>query len=305
MNQITYATREEWLADRHNRIGASESAGVLGYGYAGQSTTSIYADKVQPTLDEVIDATVAERFEIGLEQEPIIGRLFTKRSGLEVHHNDPERPTVCISDTRPYIAATLDGWVFDGQARVPWEAKNVGEYIASDWDNDSVPLRVQIQTQDQMYVTETAWAWVAALLGGNRFVWQRVERNQRFIEAMLLPVLDDFWAHVQRREPPPVDGTEATSAALKRLYDKDSGETVDLPDVALEWDEDLQGAKAAIKAAKAMKKEAENHIKAAIGSATFGVLPNGSRYSWKASKRNDPPREAKTISIRTLRRLEK
>jgi len=302
MKTLTYPTREAWLADRCNRIGASEAPGILGQGYSGESAVATYEKKVNPTLDEVIDATMAERMEIGTAMEPTIRRLFGERTGRTVISNDLS--TVHVSEERPHVAATLDGKVDDGKGIVPFEAKNVGEYVASDWDNNSVPMRVQIQVQDQMYVTETDWAYIAALLGGNRFVWRRVERNQRFIDAML-PVLDDFWAHVQRKEPPAVDGTEATSKALKRLYGQDNGEEVFLPAEAAEWDEDLEAAKTAIKAAKALKLEAENKLKAAIADATFGRLPGGVSYSWKTTERNDPPREAKTISIRTLRRLKK
>ncbi len=292
MNTITYATREEWLADRPNRIGASESPGILGAGYAGESAFNTYVKKVEPTLDEVIDATERERREVGLEQEPTIRRLFTKRTGMEVHYDDPERPRVYVSDDRPHLGTTLDGRVYDNDGLAPLEVKNVGEYVACDWDNDSVPLRVLIQVQHQMYVTKTERAYVAALLGGNRFVSKPVERDQRFIDAML-PVLDDFWDHVQRKEPPAVDGSKATAAALMRLYRFDSGEENTLPAEASEWDEDVVAAKSAIKAAESMRREAENKIKAAIGDATFGVLPHGGRYSWKTSERNDPPRKTR------------
>ncbi|KKK82760.1 hypothetical protein LCGC14_2800140, partial [marine sediment metagenome] len=190
MNQITYPTRDAWLADRHNRIGASESPGILGQGYAGESAFNTYVRKVSPTLDEVIDATVQERMDIGTAMEPTIRNLFEERTGLKVLFDDT--PVVHVSRSRSHLGATLDGAVIDGDGIAPFEAKNISEYVASEWENGSLPLRVQIQTQDQMYVTETGWAYIAALLGGRRFVWQRVERNQRFIEAMLLPVLDDF-----------------------------------------------------------------------------------------------------------------
>ncbi len=303
MKTITYPTREAWLADRPSRIGASEAPGILGEGYSGESAFATYEKKINPTLDELVDATLAERLKIGTKMEPVIRDLFYEETGLDVFTQAEQ--VVCVSDERPHVSATLDGAVFEvGGGRGVWEAKNVGEYVASDWDDNSVPLRVQIQTQDQMYVTGYQFAYVAALLGGNRFVFRRIERNQRFIDAML-PVLDDFWDHVQRRDPPPADNTEATSKALKRLYGNDNGEEILLPPEAAEWDENLKAAKSVIKAATAAKREAENKLKAAIAGATFGRLPDGSLYSWKTSERNDPPREAKTIEIRTLRRMAK
>ena len=313
MKQITYATREGWLADRPNRIGASESPGILGQGYAGESAFNTYVRKVSPTLDEVIDATLAERFDIGTRQEPLIGALFSERTGLFVYTD--EEPTVRVSDDRAYVAATLDGYVLTDEGAGTWEAKNVGEYDVRsdrhDWEDGPLPMRVQIQKQHQMFVTGWQFGYVAALLGGNRVVWHRVERNQRFIDNLVL-VLDDFWGHVQRREPPPVDGTEATAAALKRLYGKDNGETVMLPAMItlpgdkepVELDATRQELKASIKDRKAKLQFIDNTIKAAIGSATYGQVPGDkARYRWMTGEQHRKATEEKTISVKTFLRL--
>jgi predicted phage-related endonuclease len=114
-----------------------------------------------------------------------------------------------------------------------------------------------------------------------------------------------FWDLVESRTPPPVDGSEQTAEALKRLYAADDGSSVTLPAEAAQWDDALQTAKAAIKSAEETKRAIENQIKAAIGDATFGELPGGGRYKWGTIERNEPAREARIITYRQLRRLKK
>jgi hypothetical protein len=59
-------------------------------------------------------------------------------------------------------------------------------------------------------------------------------------------------------------------------------------------------AKEDIKEAEARKLAAENLIKAAIGEASFGDLPDGARYSWKQQSRKECVVAASTF--RVLRR---
>ncbi len=298
MKRETYETETEWLADRANHLGASETPGILGHGYADDSAMSTYAKKVNPTLDEVIDATLQERFEIGHLQEPVMRELFQRRTGLSVKHIPFE---VCVSEQRPYLAATLDGQVCDDDGMAVWEAKNVDAFLAPEWD-EACPLKVQIQVHHQMYVTGYRRAYIAALIGGNRLVWMRLDRNERFIDAML-PALDTFWECVTTRTPPLADGSNATARALSRLYAEDDGETIQLPLDAVDWDAKLQAVKAEIKELKANRTALENQIKAEIKTATYGEIPGGGRYSWKSADRKGYTVEP-TIT-RTLRRLKR
>jgi predicted phage-related endonuclease len=300
MIQQAHPDRETWLASRRHFIGASESPQLVGCGFQGQDAWSLYDRKVHGEPDA--DGPMPERLECGLALQPAILDLFTRRTGLEVV--DPGEYTVRLSEERPHVGTTLDGLTEDDDGRAIVEVKNVDGMFAGDWSDDEPPLRVAVQVQHQMYATGIDHAYVAALIGGNRLVTKRLERHERFL-AMLLPVVDAFWEHVQQRVPPPVDETQACREALARIYAEDNGATVALPAEAVEWDRELQEAKAAIKAAEETRRGIENRIKAAIGENTFGEIPGGGRYKWATTERHDPPREAKTITYRQLRRLKK
>jgi predicted phage-related endonuclease len=300
MQRLTYPSRDAWLADRHNRIGASESPGILGHGYANDSPLATYIKKVEPTLEEVIDETDRQRMDAGTLMEPVIAELFRRETGLVVER-DPQT-TVCVSGERPHVGCTLDGELVDNDGPAVWQAKNVGEYLAGEWKHDSIPLRVQIQEQHEMYVTGYPRAYIAALVGGNRLEWRVIERHDAFIRAML-PALDAFWEHVQKQQPPPPDASEATRRALHRLYAKETGETIELPDEAIEWDRQQSLYKGAIKRLKTKLTGVENQIKAVLKDATFGEIPGGGRFKWKVEPRRG--HYVESSEPRILRRLKK
>ena len=58
-----------------------------------------------------------------------------------------------------------------------------------------------------------------------------------------------------------------------------------LPAEAIAWDEQRVAAMAEMKKQERLKLEAENNIKAAMATATVGVLSNGVAYTWKTTGR--------------------
>ena len=147
MKRTVYATRDEWLEARRSSIGASESPGILGHGYANDSAMATYASKVG-ILDDVIDETQRRRMDIGTAIEPVIRELFEAETNMYVAHSSH---TLCVSSERPHVSASLDGWVLSRPIGYPdrredekavLEAKNVDGFLRHDWD-DAPPLRVQ------------------------------------------------------------------------------------------------------------------------------------------------------------------
>ncbi len=57
----------------------------------------------------------------------------------------------------------------------------------------------------------------------------RIERDDELI-ARLIPLEAQFWHYVETDTPPPGDGSESADRALRCLYPRDSGGTVDFSD---------------------------------------------------------------------------
>ncbi len=294
MKTIDYVTKDNWLAHRPEFVGASDSPAILGEGYASRNAFSVYAEKAEGTAPGI---ETTEAMEVGLRMQPLILDLFQERTAIEVIETPPFQ--VAFANGQPYVGATLDAEVMEHGKRGVAEAKNVGEYVAADWYGEEAPLTVLIQVQHQLLCTGYSFGYGIALLGGNRLVWRRIERNEGFIAA-LVRQLGEFWGHVERRMPPAIDGSRATRETLKRLYPNDTGEEIALPIDSNLWDRDLVEAKKEVTDWEERVVCAANKIRSAMGTASVGVLPGGGRYTHRIVNR--PGHHVGASSYRTLRR---
>lgn len=296
----TYLDRAGWLAARKSMIGASDSAGIFGVGYSDQCPASIYLDKRR--ADDADDADDADkRLKIGLIMEPALRSIFEMETGLHVHHTDGF--TIFRHKEIRWLGATLDGWVKTREhGWCPVELKNVSNFNRSDWEDDQEgPLKFMVQVQHQLAVTGAQAGYLMGLIGGNEPKVIKLPRHEEFIQGMIAR-LGEFWNCVESGIVPPVDEAEATGRALSKLWPQDSGEAIDLPVDASEWDVELVELKTKMKADEARKTFLENKIKAALGTAAIGRLPGGGSYTWKTQVEHHQPREAKIITKRVLRR---
>ena len=299
-----YGTREAWLASRTGFVGASEVAILFGLAPPSWgSPYSLWAYKTGKLERAEVDDVAAERMEWGLELEPLISRKYAKRTGRRLW--DGGGPYVVAVDPEvDYLRATLDGFIVDA-AGMPGngvlQIKTTNTFMAHHWD-DGIPNHVQCQVQTEMGCTGYQWGSTPVLEGGQRLRWFDLKRDDRFITEVR-EVVTWFWGFVRRNEPPPIDGSEATTEALKRLHPHDSGAEVALPPEAALWVQQWQEAKEALAVSKRLdgerEAEAKNKLRAVIGSATFGKLPDGRRLSLKTS--DNPGSVVEPFRYRTLR----
>ena len=277
--------------DRTQSIGASDAPAVV----CGPQFP-IWAEKTG--IAEPPDLDAVEAVQWGKILEATIAATYADRSGRTVEHN--ANADVTRHPDWLWMTATLDALQTDPKRGIgALEVKNVGLYRAKDWEGDT-PLKVQIQLQHQLAVTGMPWGTLCALIGGNRMIWYDMDRNQRFIDAMIEKERD-FWALVKSNTPPPPDGSIATAETLKRLYPLGTeGEIIALPVDATSWDAKLEAAKQRIKFWETDKRKLENQFRAAMGTATLGVLPGGGGYTLNTT--NKKAFSVKATSFRTLRR---
>jgi len=286
--------RATWLQARQLGIGASEVPAVLGVD-PRRGPLAVYAAKLGLATDE--ETPWMRR---GRRLEPVIAEEYAEVTGRLVRNLGAFH--IRRHADLSFLTATLDREVVtapDQAGPGPLECKALWSGKSSEFDAEA-PVHFQVQLQAQMAVTGASWGSLAALIGGLQFWWADLPRNDAFIAAML-PVLEAFWKCVQDRTPPAADGTEGTREALHALYPRDSGETIALPAEALQTAEEIAGLKADIKVLEAAKAAAEAQVKAALGSATWGVLVDGSRWQWKVEPRSGHVVEPSTP--RVLRRV--
>jgi len=284
----------EWLEARTRTIGASEVAAVLGLD-PWQTPLQLYLRK----RGEIPATEPTMQMEAGHRMEPVIAEWYSDDTGREVQ--DLGRYTIQRNAELPFMHATLDRIIMpcDGH-EMPGtlQIKNVTAYKSGEWA-EGVPLHTQIQVQAEMAVAKMDWGSVAALIGGNQFVWQDQERNDDFI-VMACRKCGEFMANVERGIPP--EASASDNDALGILWPHHVPEkVVELPMDAADWYAVIERTEAAIVELQIERDAAKAKVKQAIGDAERGVLPDGSGWTWKTQHVKESIRPA--YDSRVLRRV--
>lgn len=279
-----------WLAARQTFIGASESASIIGCGYANQSPTAVWNAKVGGAKD---DSGSPIMFRVGKRKEPIIAELLAEEEGIATR--EPQARAY-RSKIHRFLGASLDREAIDQEFGLcPVELKNVGVHARKEWDGD-VPLKYNVQTQHQMLVTGAKVCYLVGLIADEELIVRRILRDNDFLAAFVVP-LRQFWDCVESRTLPPIDASEATARALSLAYPKDTGATIVLPSEAMEWVEEMEAAKSKEKEAGAIVTAAQNRIKAAMADNSIGQLPDGRCVTWRSQNRKGYTVEPSTVRV--------
>ena len=146
--------------------------------------------------------------------EDVVRKEFIQRTGLMVR----KKNSILRSKEYPFMIADLDGVVseFDGTYSI-FEAKTAIEFKNNDWKNGEIPKAYQLQVQHYLAVTGFQKAYIAVLVGGNKFYWTEIYRDEQLIK-MLVSMESHFWHCVKTGEEPDVDASKATSLYLGAKY---------------------------------------------------------------------------------------
>ena len=288
--------KDKWLEQRRNHIGASEVAAILGAD-PRRGQLAIYEAKIN---GHSMEDTAWLAY--GRDVETAIANMYEHETDRKVR--DLGATAFQYHKDFPWLAATLDR-VTTRDPRGPWvplELKSVDPYgaktSAEQWRKDP-PLHYVIQLQIQMACTGSEWGSLAGLFPGYQLAWLDIERDDQLLE-LAYPVLADFWQHVISKNPPPVDSLPATNDVVKRLYPKESGETIVMPGDMLEVADLWESKKSQLSEIQNEIKKYDTILRAELKDASFGVLPDGTLISGKTVKRNSYTVEAS--EYRTLRR---
>lgn len=274
--------REQWLDVRRRGVGGSDVAAVLGMDkYRGP--LEVYLDKVGELPDRPRDPALDEAAFWGTTLEPIVADVFAERTGLHV----TEGPGTLAHVEHEWMIANLDRVALDpgtvGSVGV-LEIKTRSAFQLDEW-REGVPDGPALQTHWYLAVTGYPHAHVAALVGGNRLVVHRVERDEQ-LTAHLVDLVGDFWQHVEDRTPPPVDGSAATAELLAHLYEVEpDAVTLADPDEVLPLLGQLAELKLREQQLADERRAIENKLKAIAGTAEIVRCRDEVAFTWK---RNGP-----------------
>lgn len=270
-------SRDAWLELRQQGIGGSEAAAIAGLDRY-KSPLRLYMEKV----GEIPPEESGEAAAWGVRLEAVVRDHFVSETGLLTI----PQPGLFRHPDHPWMLATPDGVTVDTERRRGiFEAKTTSARAADHWEDGQMPERWLVQVHQYMAVLDCDYAWIAVLVGGQRYHQERIERDDELIRH-LIGLEGDFWGRVERRDPPPADGSNATSDVLKLLYPAEQPDTrVVLPDDARGLIGDYEAAHAAEKHAKGRKDAAANAIRALLKDAEAGYLDGEVVATWKQATR--------------------
>lgn len=266
---------ERFAELRRYGIGGTDISAIAGIN-PWKSALTLYYEKTQG----IFDAPESERMEWGKRLEPVIADAAAEKFNLTIE----VVPCILAHPDRPYHRASIDRLIVDPEkGNGVLEVKNMGFWSAREVRKDAgengIPDHYLLQLQWYLYVTGLQWGMFAALMEGSELRVEIVERDDELIRD-LVRLADDFWACVENGTPPAADGSDSTSATLRRMFPEPVPEKVE--NLGPEHEElfaELLTTKAAMKPLKKREKELENAIKLLIGDAEAATCgPYAARF---------------------------
>ena len=273
-------THDQWLQVRQGGIGSSDAAAAVGL-HPYKSPLQLWMEKTgrDSHLPKVDPNDDHSPMYWGTLLEPIVAAHYTRRTGYRVRRLH----AVLQHPEHPWMLANIDREVV-GSAEVQiLECKTAGIHGSRLW-SEGVPEYVQLQVMHQLAVTGKQAADVAVLLGGQDLQVFRIERNEEMI-AQLIDLERQFWGYVQRDQEPPADGSDSADLALRAMYPRDSGTTLDFSgDLEMSGVfSDLLAVRSVIASQTALEAQLKQRIQQRMGDASRAVFESG-EVSWKRSK---------------------
>lgn len=294
-------THEEWLDYRRKGIGGSDAATVVGLN-PYSSLFKLYADKVG-LLPENEDTEVMRQ---GRDLEEYVAKRFCEAAGKKVRR----RNYMFMHDEHDFMLADVDREIIGENAGL--ECKTTSVFNKSDFEGGEIPLYYYVQMTHYMAVMGYDRMYLAVLVLSKAFYWFVIERDETEITE-LVSAEKSFWNdYVTQHIPPAPDGSEATSEAIKAIYNDDVQRdfTVTVSDELMK---SYDAAKRLSDDAKKRLDELKEKIQLSLGNNGYGEsdthkvswLPqNRTTIDGKRLKADYPEiydRYSKTSSSRVLR----
>lgn len=300
---ISGMSREQWLELRKGYIGGSDCSSVMGFN-PYKSAYEVWGEK---TGLYTPSKPINEKMFFGNYLEDKIRNLFqywTEDFQQTAYNFDADfkvreviKPDfMCVSKEYPFMAANLDGVVFDkAKGFGVLECKTMSGWMHDQYETGIPPYHF-LQLQHCLAVTGYKWGILAVLVDGSDFQVYEFEREEKVI-ANIIKKETELWKYIADALPlvntkdqhkivePPMDGSDATEEFLKEKYNNPLNE-----EIIEGTEEDLQTAvkmiefKAKIAELEMQMKEKSNTLKRRMANA--GILSFGDKgqLTWKANK---------------------
>ncbi|WP_404475730.1 YqaJ viral recombinase family protein [Staphylococcus pseudoxylosus] len=271
----------DWLNARKSGIGGSDVGSILGVN-KWKSLIQLYFEKIGEVKEPVLHN---EYIYWGNVLEDIVAQEFSKRTGKKVRRVNK----MFRHPKYDFMIANIDRSVVGEESLL--ECKTTSEFNKDKWEDDEIPSSYLAQVQHYLAVTGYKKAYIAVLIGGNRFIWKEIERDEELIN-LIIDKEKDFWErYILGNEIPDMDGSDATSEFLKQKYHESFDSEKTLNNEIETTIEALNAVKEEEKEIRTLKQKYENEIKATLGNDELGISKNF-KVCWKMQNKTSFDKKA-------------
>lgn len=269
--RVSTANREEWKNLRHQYIGGSDAAAVVGLN-PFKSAYTLWAEKT----DKIPEFEGNLSTEVGTYLEEFVAKKFEEETGKKVRRVNQSY----FNDEYLFAIANIDRDIVGEDAGL--EIKTTSEMNLKKFKGGEYPANYYCQCVHYMAVTEKSRWYLAVLIGNREFQIFTIERDESEIKA-LMDAESKFYSLIKNDTPPLPDGSDSSSDAITMIYPESNDECIDL---TLYEDDMTRYVELSeqIKALTSLKDEAANKVKAYMGEAGKGTS-NGFKVSYTTSER--------------------
>lgn len=195
--------------DRRQYLGGSDISAVMGMN-RWKTPLQLWMEKTGQS--DPVDLSDNEAVTLGTELEDFVARKFERVTKMKVR-----RPPVnhYTHPKNEWAKAQIDRLI-EGTDEL-LEVKTCSAFKLKEWDGESVPQEYILQVYWQMLVTGRRVAWIAVLVGGQKFLYKKIEADDDF-QRSLLEKATVFWGMVKDGVAP--SAMYGDDAALVALHPK-------------------------------------------------------------------------------------
>jgi len=167
---------QEQLKERKNQIGGSDIASIMGRN-RWVTPLQLWAEKTGQV--DPRDISDLEHVQLGSDLEDFVAQQFTKRTGLKVRRDS----RTFKHPEHQYMVAHIDRRITGSDEIL--ECKTCSAWKAKEWEGDDMPIEYIYQVMWYLGITGMQKAYLACLIGGQKFVIKHIEFDQNIFQDML------------------------------------------------------------------------------------------------------------------------
>lgn len=264
--------------NRHEYIGGSDIAAIMGLS-RWKTPLKLWLEKTQKT--PAPDLSDNEAVELGTELEDFVAKKFNRLTGKAVRRS----PKMYQHPQYPYMRAHVDRLITGSDELL--ECKTCSAFKLQEWEGDEIPQEYILQVIWYLGITERKRAWIACLIGGQKFKYKSVDFDSELFELMV-DAAKNFWNCVLTDTPPMIVSDD--NDLMKDLYPTANDNIVDLtaePEAEETINrivEKLEGFKKIIYSLEKSKDEIEAKLKDVINENS-GISTAKWNITWRTQNK--------------------